>query len=170
MLGAPVVDALVDIAKDEPGLRLRFDAHCDVALPGGARFEPDLRAALDRAERAGADVRIHDYFTDAELWEYLAGLDLSVLPYRFGTHSGWLEACRDLGTAVAAPRCGYYADQGASVSFGLDEDAFDVDSLSQAVRQARELGPQPPVGVVFRTEQREEIARVHASTYLELLA
>ena len=35
----------------------------------------------------------------------------SVLPYRFGTHSGWLEACYDLGTAVVAPTCGFYAEQ-----------------------------------------------------------
>ena len=36
---------------------------------------------------------------------------VSVLPYRFGTHSGWLEACFDLGTAVIAPSCGFYKQQ-----------------------------------------------------------
>ena len=54
---------------------------------------------------------MHDYFSDDELWDYLHALDVSVLPYRFGTHSGWLEACHDLGTTVVAPTCGFYAEQ-----------------------------------------------------------
>ena len=49
---------------------------------------------------------MHDFFPDADLWDYLEGLDVSVLPYRFGTHSGWLEACYDLGTPVLAPTAG----------------------------------------------------------------
>ena len=35
---------------------------------------------------------------------------------KFGTHSGLLEACRDLGTAVVAPACGAYGDQGLIVN------------------------------------------------------
>ena len=46
-------------------------------------------------------------FTDDELWDYLSSLDLCVLPYRFGTHSGWLEACVDLGTGVLVPNVGH---------------------------------------------------------------
>ena len=67
------------------------------------------------------DLRVHDYFTDDELWRYLSSLDVSVLPYRFGTHWGWLEACRDLGTAVIAPTCGYFADQAPVLSYQHDE-------------------------------------------------
>jgi hypothetical protein len=36
-----------------------------------------------------------------------------VLPYRWGTHSGLLEAAHDLGTPVLAPAVGSYAAQGA---------------------------------------------------------
>jgi len=73
---------------------------------------------------------------DAELWTYLAGLDVSVLPYRFGTHSGWLEACRDLGTTVIVPSCGYFAEQGPVVTYVHDEDDYDGGSLQSAVEEA----------------------------------
>ena len=51
---------------------------------------------------------------------------MSVLPYRFGTHSGWLEACVDLGTAVVAPSCGFYAEQQPVHSYRHDEDGLDA--------------------------------------------
>ncbi len=59
-----------------------------------------------------------------------------MLPYRFGTHSGWLEACRDLGTTVVAPTCGFYAEQGPVLGYAMDEDRFDADSLVAAVTTA----------------------------------
>ena len=49
--------------------------------------------------------------TDAELEAQLAGLAVSLLPYRHGTHSGWLELCLDLGVPVAGPAFGHFADQ-----------------------------------------------------------
>ena len=58
-----------------------------------------------------------------------------MLPYRFGTHSGWLEACYDLGTAVVAPSCGFYAEQQPCVTYRHDEDGLDADSLAAAVRR-----------------------------------
>ena len=72
--------------------------------------------------------------TDGELWAYLGSIDVSVLAYRFGTHSGWLEACADLGTAVIAPDCGYYAEQRPVHSYRYNETEFDPDSLVAAVR------------------------------------
>ena len=90
------------------------------------------------------DLRVHDYFADdAAFFDYLASLDVSVLPYRFGTHSGWLEACRDLGTTVVAPSCGYYAEQGPVLSYVMDEDRFDADSLAAAVTKAYDDTPAP---------------------------
>jgi hypothetical protein len=59
-------------------------------------------AAALAASCPEADVRVHAPFSDEELWDRPEGLDHSVLPYRFGTRSGWL-ACHDLGTAVLAP-------------------------------------------------------------------
>ncbi|MEF2978539.1 glycosyltransferase [Subtercola sp. YIM 133946] len=63
----------------------------------------------------------HSRFSDDELAESLSGLDISVLPYRHGTHSGWLELCWDLGVRVLAPAIGFYREQhdepGAVTSF-----------------------------------------------------
>ena len=107
--------------RELPGARLRIDVHHEVFEPGG--HSP--RARRGRGACAPWPPRTrqvelceHDYFTDAELWDYLLGLDVSVLPYRFGTHSGWLEACHDLGTAVIAPTCGFYAEQQPCASTG----------------------------------------------------
>ena len=123
------------------------------ATPGWRRW---LR---DAAARGDLDLRIHDYLSDDELWSYLAALDVSVLPYRFGTHSGWLEACRDLGTTVVAPDCGYFADQGPILTYAMDEDRFDADSLRAALHAARDRpaapgGPGGPGGAARRASPR----------------
>jgi hypothetical protein len=108
---------------------------------------------------------VHDYFSDDELWCYLAGLDVSVLPYRFGTHSGWLEACRDLGTTVVAPTCGYFAEQGPVLEYVHDEELFDADSLVHAVQHAYAARPQVGVSVEERRAQRREVASAHDLVY-----
>ena len=86
---------------------------------------------------------MHDFFTDDDLWDYLASLDVSVLPYRFGTHSGWLEACYDLGTTVLAPTAASTPSSGPVLSYSHDEDGFDADVAGRgAVRRAYEQRPQ----------------------------
>lgn len=167
----PVIRTLQEALADIPGAVLQVDGHNDVLLHNGARYEAPLAEYLHRAAAAGEiDLRVHDFFDDAALWDYLASLDVSVLPYRFGTHSGWLEACRDLGTAVLAPTCGYYADQGGVISYDHDEGGLDPASLERAVREAAERGHPGPLSVAFRREQRRDIARAHARIYEDLLA
>ena len=95
--------------------------------------------------------------------------NLSVLPYRFGTHSGWLEACRDLGTAVAAPNCGFYSDQGPVFGYSHDESGLDAASLKAAVRAARKTGAPAPVTPQERARQRSAVAAAHAEIYTRLL-
>jgi beta-1,4-mannosyltransferase len=142
---------------------LQIDGHTDVLDPSGDRFDRDLfdllRNCGDRVE-----VRVHDYFDDEQLWSYLSSLDVSVLPYRFGTHSGWLEACRDLGTAVVAPTCGYYSQQGPVESFLLDEQCYDEGTLVDAVLRATER-PAAQCSIVQRARERHEIAATHRSLY-----
>ncbi|MDN3497077.1 glycosyltransferase [Planococcus sp. APC 4015] len=53
----------------------------------------------------------HERLSDAELTAALSRLDACVLPYRHGTHSGWLELCWDLGVAVVSPDIGHYLEQ-----------------------------------------------------------
>ena len=99
-----------------------------------ATFSAHLRD-LDREGRI--DLHVHDYFSDDELWDYLQGLDVSVLPYLFGTHSGWLEACYDLGTVVVAPDCGYYAEQRPCLTYTAEGNRDAAGGVGAAGRPQR---------------------------------
>ncbi|MDQ1600294.1 MAG: beta,4-mannosyltransferase [Actinomycetota bacterium] len=169
MSGPPVVDALAKAVAEIDGAVLRIDVHRDVAEPGGDRYDSYLMEAVWAAQERGAHVHVHDFYSDEELWDYLQSIDVSVLPYRYGTHSGWLEACRDLGTAVAAPDCGYYADQGPVHTFHLDEDGLDVASVRAAIGAARAAGRPVPLSPALRAAQRRAVAAAHAKMYRELL-
>ncbi|MFZ3452209.1 glycosyltransferase family 1 protein [Arthrobacter sp. 7Tela_A1] len=166
----PVIRALLETAREDGSMVVQVNGHCDVLQTDGARYNAELAQFLrDQSGSPELEVKIHDFLPDDELWEYLAGLDLSVLPYRFGTHSGWLEACRDLGTAVAAPDCGFYADQGPVFSYSHNEARLDAESLKAAVRAARRAGPPDPLAAADRARQRDAIARAHAELYTALL-
>ena len=92
--------------------------------------------------------------------EYLnTAIDVSVLPYRFGTHSGWLEACFDLGTAVVAPSCGFYAQQRPCVIYRHDEAGLEhAASLAGALRSAFAQGLGPRAIPSRRREERRALA------------
>ena len=65
--------------------------------------------------RQAVEFAVHPRFDDGELERYLRRAQVTVLPHRWGTHSGWLELARDLGTRVVAPDCGFYAEQWSEV-------------------------------------------------------
>lgn len=142
----------------EGGGHLRVDVHLDVldapALAGVRAIE-------------GLDLRAHHRYTDALLAEYLRGLHVSVLAQRFGTHSGWLEACRDAGTAVVAPSSGYHAEQWSAVHTYIhdEEGGLDETSLAHAVRDAVLAPPVMAADPVFRARQRQEVRAAHAAVY-----
>jgi glycosyltransferase involved in cell wall biosynthesis len=163
-----VLPTLADAVGALPGGVLQVDGHTDVLDPDGARHDPTLAAWLTAAPDH-VEVRIHDYFTDDELVEHLASLDLSVLPYRYGTHSGWLELCRDVGTPVAAPTCGYYAEQAPVHSFGLDESHADLEGLRAAVVAAYRETPVPAPSPARRLQQRQHLSEAHATLYADAL-
>ncbi|AWB91098.1 glycosyltransferase [Aeromicrobium chenweiae] len=162
-----VVPALVRAARELPDAVLQVNGHRDVLEPGGARFDARLAAMLtDLGDEI--DLRVHDFFSDADLWTYLGSLDVSVLPYRHGTHSGWLEACRDLGTDVIAPSCGFYADQAPVHTYRMDETTFDADDLVRAVREAQDR-PSPLLDLGERDRQRADVAEAHRALYTRLV-
>jgi hypothetical protein len=171
MAPIPVVDALCDVIADLPGARLRVDIHTEVVEPAGPRHDPDVVAALRTWHDAGRlSLHVHDFFTDAELWRYLADLDLSVLPYTFGTHSGWLEACHDLGTTVATSTCGFYAQQRPCLTYHHDESALDVDELSAVVRLCHDKRPDWRADPAERLRERRRIARQHRHLYESVMS
>ena len=166
-----ILPALVRAVRRIPGGVLQVNGHRDVLEPSGARFDQELAAVLRHSVAAGdLELHVHDFFSDAELWDHLASLDVSVLPYRFGTHSGWLEACRDLGTTVIAPSCGYFSDQAPVLSYLHDETQYDGRSLEVAVDRARELPGLGATTVDERRAQRAMVAARHEHLYRSLVS
>ena len=170
----PVIATIADALPAMPGARLRVDAHTDVMSHRAARTAPGVASALARMDAAGlVDLRVHDYFTDDELWDYLSGLDVSVLPYRFGTHSGWLEACFDLGTTVLAPDCGYYAEQRPCVTYavpGAPRANPEVPTLTAALLRIFRERPAWRADPVARRAERHGLAQAHEAIYAGVLA
>lgn len=104
--------------------------------------------------------------SDAALWDRLEQLDVLVLPYRHGTHSGFLEACADLGTTVIASRVGYLHEQQPHLSY----DRKVPGSLATALRRAYEERPRWQVARADRERQRIALAASHAALYREAAA
>ncbi len=165
-----MLPTLVETVAALPGAVLQVNGHRDVLDDDGARRDAALATYLRQEADAGRlELHVHDFLDDDALWEYLGSLDVSVLPYRFGTHSGWLEACRDLGTTVVAPTCGFYADQGPVLSYAHDESGLDEASLAAAVRRAYDERPAHGVSVAERRAQRAAVAAAHEGLYTRLL-
>lgn len=171
MVAAPLLEAAADVARDDDELSLEVRLHCDVVSPRGDNHDPELVAlACDLADEGLVDLGVHPYLDDESLWDLVESVDGFVLPYRFGTHSGLLELCRDLGTAVIAPSCGSYADQGAQWVFESDEEhGFDPASFRSALRSAVAAGPPPPLAADARARQRRQVAAEYVRLYRRCL-
>jgi hypothetical protein len=128
----PVLDALVTAQSTAWTLRLDLDDNAFRSPRAGAALTERLQAYRDR----GVDVRVHPPFSDDDLVDYLYDIDVLVLPYRFGSHSGWVEACWDAGVTAVVPDCGHFAEQQGSPSFGYGPDRFDPAGLLAAVERA----------------------------------
>lgn len=138
--------------------RLRERGHHAVAE---IRMHRSVRDELARdAVRAAVDG--HDFavlveqgrLPDAALNAALGGLDACVLPYRLGSHSGWLELCWDLGVPVAAPAIGHFADQhddGSTASF----TPGDPDALADALESLLSCDDAARPGSIARAELME---------------
>ncbi|CAN5781483.1 hypothetical protein BH10ACT9_BH10ACT9_53430 [soil metagenome] len=170
----PVLDTLAATVVDLPDAILQINVHDEIFQPGNHWYAPQAgEALLAYGSKPAVDVRVHPYFSDDELWKYLSELTVSVLPYRFGTHSGWLEACYDLGTAVIAPSCGFYDQQRPCEVFDFDETHFGAASLDHAVRHlyARAQHHEPPPRATWPERHRERVhlARAHRAVYQSVL-
>jgi len=159
-LRAQGVDAVARVQVNE---RVRDDDARDrVAALVGAHPAAELR----RSERLG----------DAALARSIADLDVAVLPYRTGTHSGWAELCWDLGVPVAGPRVGYAGEQHPEDFAGFA--AGDGDALARAVRRLLAEAPRPgSAGRAARLAERrrlrvagaDAISAAHTALYERVL-
>ncbi|MGZ8803672.1 MAG: glycosyltransferase [Microbacterium sp.] len=122
----------------------------------------------------------HDRLSDSDLEAALSGLDVCVLPYRHGTHSGWLELCWDLGVSVAAPGVGFYAEQhpdGSVATFAAGDHVHLAQALASLLRQpgfGRAGSPERVATVAARLRVRRvadaAAADAHSALYRHLLA
>ncbi|MGU3432953.1 hypothetical protein ACNHUS_08030 [Actinomycetes bacterium M1A6_2h] len=139
---------------------VRLDIDDELFDPSSHAYAPDAAERLLAFRRfPHVDVRVHPRFDDDQFVDYLTEIDVSVLPYRFGTHSGWMEACRDVGTRVVAPSFGHYRDQ-------FDCDTYDLgdhDSIRAAVLSALTAGVTPFDGTALRRARTAELAAVQAT-------
>jgi hypothetical protein len=155
------------------GLRIRLVAHLHrtVLDPGAAGFNPRLVRRLDELVRGcGGLLRVHRPFTEAQLWDHLFSLDVSVVPGLHGSHSVWPEACADLGTQALLPTgthataqrpCLVYADSG-------DVDAT-TDSLLTSLTTAVEQGCVWRADPEERWAERIKVAESLRNLYERLL-
>jgi beta-1,4-mannosyltransferase len=161
-----VVLALLDVMADRPDVTLRVRLREEVLAPGFPRPDPHLVGRLQEAERAGrVDLRVGPRLAEDELWQELRGLAALVLPYRWGSHSGWVESCYDVGTPVVAPALGHWAEQQDVHTFRavLHGASSGTDgSLAAAVDAALAQGPRPGSVRAERLREREHVVRAHA--------
>jgi hypothetical protein len=145
------------------------------AVSGGGRLrvllEPgqELPGGRELARAEGLEVVTRD---EARWAQQLQELHVAVLPERCGTHSRDLEICRDVGTRVVAPSCGWFADQWSDVVvYGNDEHAgFDPVSLGAAVGAALTRPMPRPADPAWRAGQRAAVQAVHGQVYEQVLA
>lgn len=165
----PLLEAVETLAGE---VTLEVRAHPDVLDPDAARHDPALArllAGLRADPPAGVTVVVAPRLSDEQLWGYLGGLDVSVLPYAWGTHSGWVEACRDLGTWALAPRVGHLAEQGGVLTWGPADAPPPVGRLVALLRRAASSLP-PRVFRAEREAQRALVAARHDDVYAAVLA
>ncbi|MGH9269786.1 MAG: hypothetical protein ACRDZ2_00770 [Ilumatobacteraceae bacterium] len=133
---------------------------------GGVRLH--LRAPLTKrarqvadrcAERPGILLDVAPRLSDRQLWSRLERARAVLLPYRWGTHSGLLEAAKDVGTPCLAPSSGGYADQGAI--------PISADGLQPAIRRAVDAADGCPLRE--RIAERARIVAAHRRIYDELM-
>lgn len=131
---------------------MKVYAHADVA-------DHPLVQALD-------DVTLHAPLDDAALYRTLSQHRACVLPYTRGTHSGWLEMCRDLGLNVVVPDCGCYADQADQVGVVFEYPT----GKNPAAAVERALAAPTQARVESWTRVTDEVRAAHHRIYREVVA
>lgn len=137
-----------------------------VLVGAGSDVDPGVRLMAEHGE---LELVVHQ---PGDLAAELQQLHVAVLAERCGTHSRDLEVCRDVGTRVVAPSCGFFADQWSEVvTYANDEiDGLDPVSLTAAVSAALTRPMPRPADRAWRGEQAEAVRRVHAEVYAQVAA
>lgn len=165
----PVIDPLREAVRRVPGGRLHVHAHPELLDEDFGRYDPTVVAALRELEDDPvAQVHVRQRMSDPQLWDYLRCVDVSVLTYAWATHSGWVEACRDVGTWVLAPDVGHLLEQGGVLAWGRPAEPPTVDRLHDLLEVAAGSRPQA-ISSQDRFDQRRLLAQRHAEVYRRVL-
>jgi hypothetical protein len=147
--------------------------HARVRDPAGAA---EVRATCAQAD--GIELIVAPRSGDAALIAELDALSVSLLPYRHGTHSGWLELCVDLGVPVAVPEVGHIGDQHPDPEVCRTFASGDADGLADALAGLLALAHARPGSrararerarrAAARAAQRAVAVSAHLAIYREL--
>lgn len=147
----------------------RLGAEVDVVVLMNDRVR-DTALAERVIATAGDRVRVErvDRLSDAAVERWIAQLDLFVLPYRHGTHSGWVELCWDLATPVAGTPVGSVGAQHPSdfLEIDLDRPATLVAAVDEARhRRSPRRGDEVQRRRRDRVAEREAVRDAHTVLY-----
>ena len=138
--------------------------------------DADAAAEIDRSVATHPHLHgvIRARGSDAELVAELLDLDVSLLPYRHGTHSGWAELCWDLGLSLVGRPVGHLADQHADLGWYWPvADLENPAALARAIeRAAAGTRNDRPARIARRRRLRAlrayRIAEAHRALYASL--
>jgi len=171
--GPELLDQLAAVATGWQNCHLRIvveaQAWRDACGEDGVHGDSHTVAEL-AAEGAWKSVRLARYeaLDLGPVLAEFAALDVCVLPYRFATHSTWLELCRDLGVAPVFPSVGFLREQWFDRSepaghSGEVYDPRDPGSLAWAVGTA--LGERRAVPPRVEGADPRTVMSAHARVY-----
>jgi hypothetical protein len=165
-----LVGALTSAVAEMDDVQLAVHVHETVLDPGSSRYHGTALREVDRMVRSvGGSLRVHRPFSDSQLWDHLLGLDVSVVPGLYGSHSVWPEACADLGTQGLLPAGTHAAGQQPCLTYDAGADvAAMTDSFGKALRTAQENAPWR-VDPEQRWAERVRVAEGLRSLYEHLL-
>lgn len=115
---------------------------------------------------ADIDLRAHDEFSDDQLFAAIASCQAVLLPYQGGTHSGWMEMCRDLSVPVAVPDCGCFSGQADSADAVATYPTGDGNLAGKAASNLAARGHIPYQG--NRAHQLKNAVSLHHQMAEEL--
>jgi hypothetical protein len=138
-----LVEALTAAVDEMDDVQLAVHVHESVLDPGSSSYNGSRLRAVERMVRStGGTLRVHRPFSDSQLWHHLLGLDVSLVPGLYGSHSIWPEACADLGTQGLLPADTHAAAQQPCLTYTTGGDVAALTlSIGKALRIAQESSP-----------------------------
>lgn len=137
--------------------------------------DADAAASIDALARTADGVRLERAarLDDDALAAWIADLDVCLLPYTHGTHSGWAELCYDLAVPVAGTRVGHVGSQhpgdfhtyGLGDPLSLERAIVDATAPAWSVPGSAARAAEVARRRTERREERERVRQAHVALY-----